>query len=230
MQPVLQIQNGHKTWTAGQCSIPCLRKVNLDIYRAEALAVVGPSGSGKSTLLHVLALLTPLDSGRILLEDREVSAQRHGTDHEVRRRFGLVFQDGKLIPGLTVLQNVCVPLLHQGVLPSRQKTIASAMLERVGLSHRLHQQPNQLSGGEIIRVAVARALVLRPLVLLADEPTGNLDSQTGAEIADLLFGLVAENRALVYVTHNPAFASRADRQVNITDGRCRMATEMTSTS
>ena len=137
MEPILQLRNGFKSWKIGERAVTCLNDIDLDIRGGESLAVVGPSGSGKSTLLHVLSLLTPLDSGRIMLEGREVSAQTHGADHHTRRVFGLVFQDGKLIPSLDVVQNVCVPLMHQGVRPSRQKALACSMLERVGLGHRI---------------------------------------------------------------------------------------------
>jgi len=220
MAAVLQLRRGTKSWQTGEGSFICLREVDLDVHAGESLAVVGPSGSGKSTLLHVLALLTPLDSGRLLLSGREVNARSHGTNHEIRRDYGLIFQDGKLIPNLSVLENVCVPLLHQGTQPARQKTLACAMLEQVGLAHRIHQRPNQLSGGETMRAAIARALVLRPRIVLADEPTGNLDSHTGSEIADLLLGIASENRALVMVTHNETIARRAYRIVRIEDGRC----------
>jgi putative ABC transport system ATP-binding protein len=221
MEPVLQLQNASKSWKTWQGSCVCLKEVFLDVHAGESVAIVGPSGSGKSTLLHVLALLTPLDSGRILLGGREVAARSHGTDHRVRRSYGLIFQDGKLIPNLSVLENVCVPLLHQGMWPARQQRLACEMLERVGLAHRTHQRPNQLSGGELIRAAIARALVLRPQIVLADEPTGNLDSHTGTEIADLLLGITGENRSLVMVTHNEGLACRARRVVRIADGRCR---------
>ena len=223
MEAILQLRGGCKSWQTDEGLFTCLKDVDFDVHTGESLAVVGPSGSGKSTLLHVLALLTPLDSGRLLLASREVNARDHGTDHEIRRDYGLIFQDGKLIPSLSVLENVCVPLLHQGTWPARQKTLACDMLERVGLAHRIHQRPNQLSGGEIIRTAIARALVLRPRIVLADEPTGNLDSHTGSEIANLLLGIAGEDRALVMVTHNEALARRADRIVHIEDGRCQEA-------
>ncbi len=218
MEPVLQLRGGFKSWQTGDGIMTCLRNVDLDVFGGQSLAVVGPSGSGKSTLLHVLSLLTPLDKGRITLLGREVSARTHGVDHGTRRMYGLVFQDGKLIPTLTVLQNVCVPLVHQGVRPAMQKTLAADMLERVGMGHRMHQRTYHLSGGELIRVAIARALVLNPPIILADEPTGTLDSRTGAQIADVLFSIPSEGRALVMVTHNEALAARADRIVHIADG------------
>lgn len=216
--PILQLVEAFKSWQTGDGTAACLRAVSLDIRCGESLAIVGPSGSGKSTLLHVLSLLTPLDDGKLILEGREVTARTHGADHRTRRLFGLVFQDGKLIPALNVLQNVCVPLMHQGIHPRRQHMMACAMLERVGLSHRLHQPIHQLSGGETIRTAIARALVLNPRIVLADEPTGSLDSRMGAQIADVLFDTVREQRALVMVTHNEALACRADRILRIADG------------
>lgn len=221
MTPILQLHHGFKSWDTRDGSIPCLRDVSLEIRTGQSLAIVGPSGSGKSTLLHVLSLLTPLDEGRLLLDGREVYSGLHGKDHAVRRTFGLVFQDGKLIPSLNVLDNICVPLMHQGIRPALQKARALDMLKRVGLDHRLHQPTQHLSGGETIRASIARALVLHPRIVLADEPTGTLDSQMGHQIADLLLGIVAENRALVMVTHNEALARRADRIIHIEDGRLR---------
>jgi putative ABC transport system ATP-binding protein len=196
-----------------------LQDINLELGGGHSLAVVGPSGCGKSTLLHVLSLLTPLDHGRLLVEGTELRARDHGILHQVRRLFGLVFQDGKLIPTLNVLQNVCVPLVHQGIWPKEQPRLALEMLERVGLTRCAHQWPHQLSGGEVIRVAIARALVLRPRIVLADEPTGNLDSHTGRQIADLLFQVLEPDRALVLVTHNEDLAARADQVLRLLDGR-----------
>jgi putative ABC transport system ATP-binding protein len=220
MEPVLQLRNACKSWKTGQGAVTCLREVDLEIHRNTSLAVIGPSGCGKSTLLHVLALLTPLDSGQLFLAGQAVNARQHGTHHELRRAFGLIFQDGKLIPSLTVLENVCVPLIHRGFWPARQRALAEEMIEQVGLQDRRHQKPNQLSGGEAIRAAIARALVLRPQIVLADEPTGNLDSRTGAEIANLLLGIASGHRALVLVTHNESLAYRANRVIRMLDGRC----------
>ena len=219
MESVLQLKNGHKTWKTGDGSCVCLRDVSLDVYAGQSLAVVGPSGCGKSTLLHVLSLLTPLDAGTICLAGKTVSASRHGTDPTVRGTFGLVFQDGKLIPSLSVWENVCVPLIHRGVRWARQKALAGEILEKVGLSHRLNHPTSRLSGGEQIRVAIARALILDPAIVLADEPTGTLDMNMGAQVAALLFSIARENRALIMVTHNEDLAAQADRTVRMTDGR-----------
>jgi putative ABC transport system ATP-binding protein len=219
MESVLQLKNGCKSWKTGDGSFVCLKGVSLDVYAGQSLAVVGPSGCGKSTLLHVLSLLTPLDAGSVHLAGKEVSALKHGADPAVRGAFGLVFQDGKLIPSLSVLENVCVPLIHRGCRWSRQKTLAGEILEKVGLSHRADHPTSRLSGGEQIRVAIARALVLDPAIVLADEPTGTLDLSMGAQIAALLFSVVRENRALVMVTHNETLAKQADRLVRMADGR-----------
>ena len=225
MESVLQLRNGHKAWKTGNSPCVCLKDVSLDIYAGQSLVVVGPSGCGKSTLLHVLSLLTPLDAGTIRLLGKEVSAKKHGTRPEIRSSFGFVFQDGKLIPSLSVLENVCVPLIHRGVRWSRQKTLAGEMLEKVGLSHRVHHQTRHLSGGEQIRVAIARALVLNPAIVLADEPTGTLDMRMGGQIADLLFSIVKENRALVMVTHNETLAQQADRTIRMVDGQITVETQ-----
>ena len=223
MPRLLELRKCCKSWSLGERSFTCLEGVDLEVEAGTSLAIVGPSGCGKSTLLHVIALLTSLDSGAILLNGREVSASRDGTDHQVRGAFGLIFQDGKLIPSLTVMENVCLPLMHQGVWPHAQKAMASEILKRVGLSERASHRPGYLSGGEMMRAAIARALVHRPSIVLADEPTGNLDSETGAEIADLLFSVADDHRALVMVTHNETLAARADRVIRMADGRVEIS-------
>lgn len=225
MESVLQLKDGYKSWKTGGSPCVCLKGVSLEIYAGQSLAVVGPSGCGKSTLLHALSLLTPLDAGSIRLLGREVSARRHGANPAVRSSFGLVFQDGKLIPSLSVLENVCVPLIHRGVRWSRQKALAGEMLEKMGLSHRLNHQTRHLSGGEQIRVAIARALVLDPAIVLADEPTGTLDLKMGMQVANLLFAIARENRALVMVTHNETLARQADRMVRMVDGSVTIETQ-----
>jgi putative ABC transport system ATP-binding protein len=208
----------HKSWQAGGKQIDVLRHVDLDIRLGTSTAIVGPSGSGKSTLVHILALLTPIDAGEYLLYGTSIYANNRWWNAEIRQNIGIVFQDGKLIQNLTALQNVCVPLSHRGMWPGQQKKLAMRALEEVGLEDRMQSYPNQLSGGELIRCSIARAMVMEPVLILADEPTGTLDSETGASIVDLLFGVVKKSRSLVVVSHNPELAERADRIVCIRDG------------
>jgi putative ABC transport system ATP-binding protein len=215
--PVLKLVNADKSWVMGDNIIPVLKNVHLDVFLGESLAVMGPSGSGKSTLLHVLGMLTTIDNGDLLFKGKSV----RGTgikDKDTRRNFGFIFQDAKLIPELNVIENVCVPLDHRGVWPAEQEKKARDILEKTGLGHRVFHYPNQLSGGEIMRVAMARAMISEPTVLLADEPTGSLDSQTGKLISELLLGVVTDERALVIVTHHQPLADYADRVVYMRDG------------
>jgi putative ABC transport system ATP-binding protein len=207
-----------KNASLGQESFAILKDINVSVYPGESVAIVGPSGSGKSTLLHIMSLLSPPDDGEYLYAGARLDFSNRRKIAHTRRNIGLVFQDAKLIPDLNVLENVAVPLLHAGVWPAEQKRQASAMLERVGLSHRMQHHPQQLSGGEKMRVAVARAMCLQPKVLLADEPTGSLDSHNGELISDLLYSMVSEDSALVMVTHHLPLADKADRQVQVYDG------------
>ena len=216
--PLIRLCDVSKSWQAGSSRIDVLRHVDLDVDLGTSTAVVGPSGSGKSTLIHVLALLTPIDSGDYLFKGNSVNHGNRWWNSDIRRNVGIVFQDGKLIPNLTALQNVCVPLAHRGLWPGRQKEMAWHALDQVGLAERVGSYPNQLSGGELIRCAIARALITDPLLVLADEPTGTLDSRSGAIITDLLFGVVRQRRSLVVVSHHAPLAERADRVVRIKDG------------
>lgn len=217
-QPLVSLRNVGKAWRAGRKCIQVLNGVDLDIYPGESLAIVGPSGAGKSTLLHILALLTPADEGELRFGNRPISSARGWWDSALRQNIGMIFQDAKLLPNMTVLQNVCVPLIHRGVWPHRQKRLAQSILEEVGLGPRTAHKPNQLSGGEMMRAAIARALITEPRLLLADEPTGTLDSRTGGKIAELLFRTVNPSRALVIVTHHLPLARQADRKIIIEDG------------
>ena len=182
------------------------------------VAITGPSGSGKSTLMHILGCLDRPDEGRYLLAGEDVSRMSRDRLAEVRnRRIGFVFQTFNLLPRMSALENVELPLLYAGRTDTRE--IARAALERVGLGDRLRHEPNQLSGGQRQRVAIARALVTDPALLLADEPTGNLDSRTGEEILALFKALNREGHTIVIVTHDPAIAAFCDRQVRLRDGR-----------
>ena len=215
---ICSMRNGHKAWKAGGNRIEVLRGIDLSILAGQSMAVEGPSGSGKSTLLHVLGLLTQLDSGQIDYYGKPVGAEHGRWNEYVRKKVGFIFQDAKLLPGLTVTQNVCVPLAHRGLSRSKQYRLCKETLERVGLKDRALHRPSQLSGGERIRTAVARALVFRPEVLLYDEPTGSLDSVTSKEISHLLLDCAQDGRAVVVATHHRPLAEMVDVRLHIKDG------------
>jgi putative ABC transport system ATP-binding protein len=201
-------------------SVPALRGVTLTVQAGDYLAIVGPSGSGKSTLMHLLGGLDRPTSGRLLLGGRDVSTLSAGELAQLRNEvIGFVFQSFHLLPRTSALDNVGLPLIYRGIRRSERRRRAREMLSLVGLAHRVDHRPNQLSGGEQQRVAIARALVTDPSVLLADEPTGNLDSKAGDAVLNLLETLNAERGvALAIVTHDAAVAGRARRRVSMRDG------------
>jgi putative ABC transport system ATP-binding protein len=216
---MIVLKNVTRTYTHGTREIQALRGVTLRISAGEFLSVMGPSGSGKSTLLNLIGGLDQPTSGEIFIDDRPL----HGiSDDELtlirRRRVGFIFQFFNLLPVLTAAENVALPLLLEGLAFSAVRPKAEALLARVGLSERVEHRPEQLSGGEMQRVAIARALVTGPAVLLADEPTGNLDSGTSAEIFSLLKGLHDEGQTIVMVTHDQKAASYGTRVITLQDG------------
>ena len=200
--------------------VEALRGVNLRIEEGEYLAIMGASGSGKSTLLNLLGCLDRPTSGRYLLGGEDVSQLSDGELSEVRgRRIGFVFQSFNLIPQLSALDNIEVPLFYQGMHRRDRRRQATDLAEQVGLGQRAHHKPMELSGGEQQRVAIARALANDPLIILADEPTGNLDSKTGLDILTIFDDLAARGRTLIVVTHDEAIARRTHRIVRLADGR-----------
>ena len=217
-EPLARLEGVAKVHRRGRAEVRALDGVDLEVRRGEWLSVTGPSGSGKSTLLHMLGLLDRPTAGRVLLEGRDATALDDAEASRFRgRRIGFVFQDFHLLPEETALGNAMLPLLYAGVPGARER--ARAALETVGLGERLDHRPGEMSGGEQQRVAIARALVKEPMLVLADEPTGNLDSATGERILDLLGDLHGKGITLVVVTHESAVAARAGRRVEMRDGR-----------
>jgi putative ABC transport system ATP-binding protein len=218
--PLVRMRGAAKLYRRGEREVVALDGVDLDVGRTELLAITGPSGSGKTTLLSLLGCLDRPSRGEIRLAGRDVSALTDAQASRLRNRtIGFVFQSFHLIPQLSVLENVLTPLLYGDVPQHEWSARAERALERVTLSHRALHRPSELSGGEAQRAAIARALVTEPMLVLADEPTGNLDSATGETIAALLASLQRDGRTIVLVTHNDALARRADRIVALRDGR-----------
>jgi putative ABC transport system ATP-binding protein len=210
-----------RTYELDGVSVSALRGVSLDVPDGDYVAVVGPSGSGKSTLMHLLGGLDRPTSGELRIGGRDVATLSAAEMARLRNQtIGFVFQSFHLLPRTSAVDNVALPLVYSGVRGVQRRARAAAMLGRVGLEHRLYHRPNQLSGGEQQRVAIARALVTEPSVLLADEPTGNLDTATGRAVLGLLEELNIERGvALVVVTHDRDIAARARRQISMRDGR-----------
>ena len=220
MMPLIEALGLKKTYHTGEVDVEVLRGVDLEVDRGEFAAIMGPSGSGKSTLLHLLGGIDVPTSGRVLVDGEDLSTL--GDDGRTllrRRRLGFIFQTFNLLPTLTAEENVALPLELDGVPSLEARERARTVLEQVGMSHRRQHVPGKLSGGEQQRVAVARALAIEPLVLLADEPTGNLDSANGRQVTALLRGLVDQlQQTIVMVTHDAAVAASADRLVQLRDG------------
>ena len=209
-----------KTYGKGEASVQALRGVDLAVRQGELLAIMGPSGSGKSTLLYLLGDIEQPSLGKILLEGRDMAILDDDQRTLIRRRrIGFIFQSFNLLPAFTAAENVAIPLLLDGVPAAQRRRRAEAMLALVGMSHRHDHLPTTLSGGEQQRVAIARALVIEPAILLADEPTGNLDTANGQQVTALLRKLATEQRqTIVMVTHDPTVAAHADRIVRLRDG------------
>ena len=216
---MIELQNVCRTFTVGDQQVTALRDVNLRLDAGEYLSIMGPSGSGKSTMLNMLGLLDRPTSGTYLLDGGNVTDLNDEQQARVRReKIGFVFQSFHLVPRLTAAQNVELPLILAGIPAEERRARVQVLMRDYGLSDRADHKPDQLSGGQRQRVAIARATVMNPTVLLADEPTGNLDRTTGWEVLKLLEGLLEQGITLVVVTHDAEIGARARRQIHMLDG------------
>jgi len=217
---LIRTENLTKVYNLGKTIVEALRGITLTIEQGEYVAIMGPSGSGKSTLMHLLGCLDTPTTGKYYFEDKDISSLNDVELASLRnKKVGFVFQTFNLLPRLSAFQNVELPLVYGGSNSKLRREKAKAMLERVGLSERMNHRPNELSGGEMQRVAVARALVNEPSIILADEPTGNLDSKTGTEIMKLFDTLAIDGNTIVLVTHDQNVANHAKRAIRVVDGR-----------
>ena len=217
---MIELQNVCRTFTVGDQQVAALRHVNLRLDAGEYISIMGPSGSGKSTMLNMLGLLDRPTSGTYLLDGGNVTDLNDEQQARVRReKIGFVFQSFHLVPRLTAAQNVELPLILAGIPAEERKVRVQVLMQNYGLSDRADHKPDQLSGGQRQRVAIARATVMNPTVLLADEPTGNLDRTTGWEVLKLLEGLMEQGITLVVVTHDAEIGARAQRRIHMLDGR-----------
>lgn len=218
--PLIQVNQVRKIYQLGETVVRALDGVDLDIEAGEFLAIVGPSGSGKSTLMHILGCLDTPTEGTVTIDGVTVTHASTGDLPRLRNeKIGFVFQFFNLLPKLNVLQNVELPLIYAGLDRAERRARSQTALESVGLADRANHRPSQLSGGQTQRAAIARALINDPRIILADEPTGNLDTQSGETILELFRELHRHGRTIAIVTHDPAIAAVADRQIEIRDGK-----------
>lgn len=216
---IVRLEEVKKTYQMGSETLDALGGVNLDILEGEYVAIMGPSGCGKSTMLNILGCLDRPSSGHYILGDVDVSRMEDDALSDIRgSKLGFIFQSYNLIQQLTVIENIEVPLYYQGIAAEVSREIAVEMATKVGLGHRLDHKPFELSGGQQQRVGIARALVNDPIVLLADEPTGNLDSRSGAEILELFDELHAQGKTIIMVTHDDEIGEHSQRVVRLRDG------------
>src|SRR6195256_6840092 len=221
-KPVIRLENVHKTYDLGEIQVQALRGISLEVRQGEFVAVMGPSGSGKSTVMNILGCLDPPTRGHYYLDGVDVSGMSKTQLAKIRnRKLGFVFQQFNLLSRTSALENVELPTVYAGISPEERTRRAMESLTRVGLAERAGHHPSQLSGGQQQRVAIARGLVNRPSILLADEPTGNLDSRTSVEIMDIFQKLNSDGLTVVLVTHEPDVAQFAKRNIEFRDGKIR---------
>lgn len=216
---VASVEDIRKTYTMGALSVEVLHGISLNFYQGDYISIMGPSGCGKSTFMNILGCLDQPTEGKYFLGDQDTSTMKDDELSAIRgARLGFIFQSYNLIQQLNVLENIVMPLFYQGYSEEESHEIAMKLADRVGLATRLDHKPYELSGGQQQRVAIARALAVDPLIILADEPTGNLDSKSGAEILDLFDELHAQGKTLIMVTHSDELAERSERWVRLRDG------------
>ena len=219
-KPIIYVKNVRKVYRMGDEEVVALKRINLRIYKGEVCCIFGTSGSGKSTLLNQLAGMEKPTQGQVFIRGKSIS--RMGEEELAAFRqehMSFIFQSYNLLPSMTAVENVAMPLMFKGVERKKREAMAENLLRRVGLSHRLHHYPSQMSGGQQQRAGIARAFVSRPEVVFADEPTGNLDTKTTAEIMDMVMGFARRfNQTIILVTHDPGMSRYADRIVTLVDG------------
>jgi putative ABC transport system ATP-binding protein len=219
MDSILHLEQIKKSYFLGKQELPVLKGISLDILKNEYVALMGPSGSGKSTLMNILGCLDSPTGGKYILNGKDVSSMPDDELAEIRNKeIGFVFQQFNLLPRLTALENVALPLVYSGVSKKHRQERATEVLRKVGLEDRMTHKPNELSGGQCQRVAIARALINNPSIILADEPTGNLDSKTSHEIMEMLSRIHHEGNTVILVTHEEDIAGFAKRVVRLKDG------------
>lgn len=219
MNPIIHLENICKSYFMGKQELPVLKNISLDILKNEYVALMGPSGSGKSTLMNILGCLDTPTAGKYILNQHDVSKMEDNALADIRNKeIGFVFQQFNLLPRLTALENVALPLVYAGMGRKLRNEKAMQVLEMVGLTDRSHHRPNELSGGQSQRVAIARALVNDPSIILADEPTGNLDSVTSQEIMEIFGDIHKKGNTIILVTHEEDIANHAHRIVRLKDG------------
>ena len=219
MQGIIHLENIRKSYYLGKQELPVLKGVTLDVFKNEYVALMGPSGSGKSTLMNILGCLDSPTGGRYILNGKDVSRMPDDDLAAVRNKeIGFVFQQFNLLPRLTAAENVALPLIYSGIPKKERMERAEAVLGKVKLLDRMHHKPNELSGGQCQRVAIARALINDPAIILADEPTGNLDSKTSYEIMDILGKIHADGNTVMLVTHEEDISMFARRIIRLKDG------------
>ncbi len=216
---LIDVQDLKKTYQLGDIEVPAVRGINMSIEKNEYVAIMGPSGSGKSTLMNIIGCLDVPTEGSYILDSKDVSKMNDDELAEIRnRKIGFVFQTFNLLPRADALHNVELPLIYSGAARANRRKMAEQALEKVGLSDRMHHKPSELSGGQRQRVAIARALVNNPAIILADEPTGNLDSNTGEEIMEIFEQLYSGGNTIILITHEEYIAKHSHRVIRLLDG------------